>query len=453
MLQTKQGRRIVALSDFLDKDEGLGRRLMGGAWWMAIGGAASSGSSLLTSVILARMLGIARFGAYAVLASTLGVVLMLAGPSISWTSAKYVAEHRYSNPGKAARVIALTNLMALGFSLVFALVMLLGAGFITRVILALPQYRVELMVASSAVLFAGISGAQRGTLAGFHAFRTVALVNITQGALGLLLLVLLARPYGVLGAMIAQGAALGVSCVVGNIAIWREMRRLEMPRFLLPEREDFGVFRGFTLPAYLISIVAMISSWIVGVLVVRSPNGTYEMGIFGITSQILLFCMFLPSMVGQPCVPIISERLQHGAKALPAIRRLLIAMVALSFLMSIAFAAVLIVFWHSVVVMLGKGLEGYYSVVILTLLTAVIAATQGPLNYYMNARGDMWLAFFLSVLSLVASVVILLILRDSGAARAATWGRLMSYALLTPILLFYVYRTFSVGNVPTQTAR
>lgn len=437
----KRWRGVGAVVEFLNKDERLGRRLMGGTWWLTLGVGIYSGATLVSSVVLARLLGMQQFGNYTILISTLGVVLTLAGPSIGYTSSKYVSEYRYSNPEKAGRVVALTNLLALGFSLVFALVMAAGAAFIASDILHVPDIRGELIVASIAVLFTGINGAQRGTLSGLQRFRAVALVNVVQGILLLVLLFPLVHPYGIMGAVIAQSMAIGGSCLVGSIAIRREMRRLRIPRHYLPRSEDFSIFAGFALPSYLISVAAMLSSWVVGILVVRSPGGSYQMGIFGVATQIFLACMFLPTMISQPCLPILSEQLKQGNEKRPAVRRLLVFMVTLSFSVTLVLAVLLILTGHSALGVFGKGLDGYYSLLIITILTALLAASIGPLNYYMTARGDVWLALMLSLAATGANIAILLALRDSGAAAGAVWGRFFSYVCIAPILLFYVLRT------------
>lgn len=437
----KRQKTFVSVAQFLNRDDQLGRRLMGGTGWLTLGVGVYSAASLATSVLLARLLGIQQFGNYTILMTTLGVVLTLAGPSIGYTSSKYVSEYRYTNPEKAGRIIALTNLMALSFSLVFALVIVIGAGLISRNILKVPSIRVELMVASLAVLFTGVNGAQRGTLSGFHRFRDIALVNVVQGTLLVTLLFPLVRPYGIMGAVIAQSIAIAGSCIVGSFAIRREMRRLQIPRHNLPRREDFGIFGGFAFPSYLISIGSMVSSWTIGVLIVRSPGGSYQMGIFGVVTQIFLACMFLPTMISQPCVPILSEQLQQGEARRPAVRRLLSLMVSLSFLATLVLGLLLIVSGHFALGVFGSGLDRYYSLVVITILTAMFAAMLGPFNYYMTAKGDVWLAFGLSVIGIGANVGILFALRDSGAATGAVWGRLLSYLIVSPVLVYYALYT------------
>ena len=432
---------------FLNQDDRLGRRLVSGAWWLAVGGAISNGSTLIGSVLVARLLGVTSFGHYTILVSTLGVVMMLAGPSIGWTSSKYVAEFRQSDPRKAARIIALTHLVAIAFSLLFALVLIIGARAITQDVLKVPEIRVDLIVASVAVLFNGINGAQRGTLGGFQQFRTVALVNAAQGVTLVSLFLLLVGPYGIMGAVVAQGCAAMVSCLVGSVAIQAQMRRARMPRFAFPQKRDLAVFGGFTVPTYLISISAIASSWFVGVLVVRSPNGSFEMGIYGIATQVFLTCMFLPTMLAQPCVPILSQELRHGRERGAAIRRLMLFMVSATFFIAVLIGGGLLAFGDSVLAIFAKGLDHYYSLLVLTVLTAVVASSAGPLNYYMAARGDMWLALVLNCFGVAANVAVVFVLRESGAAAGAVWGRFIYYIGVFPFLVAYAVVTMKGGRV------
>ena len=435
------------LSRLLSERGSLGQRLLGGAFWLTVGGVASSGATLVCSVVLARQLGISRFGQYSILASTLGIFTMFSGPSLGWTATKFISENREKDPGYATRIMTLTNLMALAFSGLCAAVLALGSGRLAGEVLRAPALRPALLMGSILLLFTGINGAQRGALAGFEAFKAVAVVNVFNGALMVGLVVLLARRHGIAGAVAGQGLAVILTCAAGYLVLKKITRNHRMAQFARPRWEDLRVFRGYTVPYYLISTLSMASSWMVGVLVFHGRNGAYEMGIFGITNQVFLAGMFLPSMICQPCLPILAEQIRPGVTGRAAVVRKVIRFsVLISLGVAVAQGGAIYLWGRPILGIFGKGLEVAMPLLAITLMTTLIATAQGPLNYFMSASGHAWLGFALSALSMAGNLGTILALESRGAL-AATWARLVSFAILTPILVWYYrYRLRRLGG-------
>ena len=102
----------------------VGHRLARGTFWMVTGTVISRMLGLVSSIILARILGKVPFGELGTIQSTVGLFAAFAGLGIGITATKYVAEFRESETDRCGRVI--------GFSLGGALVggILAGLGLV-----------------------------------------------------------------------------------------------------------------------------------------------------------------------------------------------------------------------------------------------------------------------------------------------------------------------------------
>src|ERR1700722_8315688 len=82
----------------------LGARIARGTFWMLMGAVISRMLGLLTSILLARILGKIAFGELSIIQSTTGLFGAFAGLGIGITATKYVAEFRESKPVRCGRV-------------------------------------------------------------------------------------------------------------------------------------------------------------------------------------------------------------------------------------------------------------------------------------------------------------------------------------------------------------
>src|SRR5215472_10010244 len=88
-------------------------RLVRGTFWSLSGAVAARTFGLLSSLIVARILGTSGFGELGLIQSTIGMLGTLGGFGLGLTSTKYVAEFRTSDPTAAGRMISVAYVGAL----------------------------------------------------------------------------------------------------------------------------------------------------------------------------------------------------------------------------------------------------------------------------------------------------------------------------------------------------
>lgn len=90
---------------------GLRQRLISGVLWNLVAMIASRGSTLVVTIIVARVLGTAKYGEIGIIQSTIGMFGTFAGMGLGVTCTKYLAELKYEDPARAGRIIALTHMV------------------------------------------------------------------------------------------------------------------------------------------------------------------------------------------------------------------------------------------------------------------------------------------------------------------------------------------------------
>ena len=160
------------------RSSSLGYRLAHGAFWSMTGAGVSQAMMLLSSIVVARILGRQQFGEFGIINNTIGMFGIFAGFGLGMTATKYVAEFRGKDPARAGRIIALSSLVAMGTGALVAAVLLLIAPWLASETLSAPQLTGLLRLSAGFLFFSALGGAQTGALAGFEAFRTIARLNI-----------------------------------------------------------------------------------------------------------------------------------------------------------------------------------------------------------------------------------------------------------------------------------
>ena len=106
----------------------LALRLAHGAFWTLFGQVTARTLGLLSSIFVARLLGKNGFGELGIVQSTANMFQVLAGTAIGLTATKHVAEFRNSDPKRAGRIIALSNVT----SVIVGAVLALALSFLLR---------------------------------------------------------------------------------------------------------------------------------------------------------------------------------------------------------------------------------------------------------------------------------------------------------------------------------
>jgi len=369
-------------------------RLAWGTFWSLVGAVLSQGSILVASVIIARILGTVGFGELAIINSTVGMLGVFAGFGLGMTATKYVAEFRIKDPARAGRIIALSSVFASATGGLISLALFLFAPFLAAHTLAAPHLVLEFRIGALLLLFNALNGAQTGALCGFEAFKSIAHVNLIRGLVcvpvtvgGVLLWRL---PGGVCGLVLASA----IACLVNQWVLRGECRRAAVPIRYRAVASERRVLWDFSLPAFLSSAMVAPATWVAATMLVNTPRGYAEMGVFNAANQWRTALLFLPGLIGQVVVPILSS-LQNADGRRPA-RRVLLGSVLTNGLCTVPVVLVLLPCSNWIMSFYGHAFSPRGAVLQVSLLSGVLLAIQTPVGNLIAAFGRMWAGLFMN---------------------------------------------------------
>jgi O-antigen/teichoic acid export membrane protein len=364
-----------------------------GAFWALTGTMIAQGLQLAATIIVARWLGKAEYGAVGIVRSTVGMLGIFVGLGLGLTATKYVAELRVREPARAGRIASLTMMVALVSATAVTAVLVLLSPWLASRTLASPAVSRPLAIGAGLLFFGELNGVQVGILSGLESFGALARVSLWAGLCSFPIIIASTRIWGLNGAISGLVASLGVNCVLTNTLLRRESRRLGVPLSYRGAWEEHAVLWKFSVPAFLSGVVVTPASWACNALLVNRPKGYAEMGLFSAADQWRTAVLFLPGIVSRVVLPILSSHSDESVEEPSRYSSTLEAgysvgvLVAFPLIAALSFGASLI--GHAY----GADFAGIRYPMAGVLYAAGIMSIGQPIGLSVQAKGAMWLGF------------------------------------------------------------
>ena len=370
------------------KTGSLGRRLARGVIWSFVGAVIARLMGIVSSVVVARLLGKEGFGEYGIVQSTVTMFGTFAGFGLGLTATKHVAEYRHKDPHKAGRILGLSTVVALFTGGLLAVCLLAGAPWLATHTLAAPHLSGALRIGAVLILFTALNGAQMGALVGLEAFRLTAQLNLCTGLISLPLVVGGVVFFGLNGALWGLAATAFFTWLLYHFALRRELARAGIPLAVNGSFAEIRVLWSFSLPAVISGMLAAPVTWVCNALLVNQPHGYAEMGVANAANQWFYALLFLPGVLARTAIPVLSERL--GADDKSSCRRILWYTMGLNAAVVIPLVLLGCLASRYIMGIYGSSFAQHPAVVVVAMMTAAVLAIQMPMGQMTAASGRMW---------------------------------------------------------------
>ncbi|MNK71874.1 colanic acid exporter [compost metagenome] len=426
----------------------VGSRLTLGALWSLVGALVSRFSTLISAICMAKLLGGVGFGELGTVQATVGMLGLVAGFGLGQTSTKYVAEFRNSEPRRAGQIMTLTSLIAMVTGVLMASALVLYAPWLAAHTLSAPHLAGLLQISAILLLFSVLNGAQIGALAGLEAFPLIARINVLTGALYFPLTVGGSYWFGTQGAVWGLAIAQVLAWICYHIVLRLQLSKLAIPFHFRDCHREWRVIFDFSLPALLANVMAGAANWAATALLVNQANGYLSMGIYNAANQWRLIIMFIPSMIMQAALPVMSSLSQGSEQKADFDRSLTFAqmtMIAVGFPVAIGF-----MFFSDIILgFYGADFQGGSIVFIGLVLTALIQCIGSITGTMIEAKGMMWYGFWINAgwALLYLGMVALTVGHWHGVALA--FASVAAYCVITLVSYYLMRRMLPAGMVAT----
>ncbi|KNZ70046.1 colanic acid exporter [Thermincola ferriacetica] len=409
-------------------------RFVHGTLWSLIGTVTSRVLSAVAGILTARILGKSGFGELGIINSTVGMFSTFAGLGLGLTCTKFIAELRLTNPTRVGRIMGLTMLMSLFSGSLMALILFVGAPWLSASILNAPNLAPELRIASLLLISGTISGVQTSSLAGFEAFKYTARIGIIQGLISFPLMISGVYFLGLRGAVLALILNSITVLILNKIALNKFTHQFDIQPIYKGVLSESSVLWKFSIPAMLSSFTVIPVMWLVNTLLVNTEHGYAQLGLFNAANQWRNLLEFLPGVIGAVLLPMISAKPNNKNLKLETANFLA------SWVLVTVMALPLIAFPEAIGFLYGKdynSVQYYQSLALLLFVSCIVSYVDG-ISRKLVAKNLMWLGFsynFFWALLIIGAVTVLKRAGAPGIAASYVIAYVIATVLFVPLYL------------------
>ena len=391
---------------------------------------------------MARVLGKSVFGELGIIQSTTNSFMTFAEPSITLTATKYVAELRRKDPERAGRIIGMITVLAVVGGTVVGSIMVATSWWAAR-LAAAPHLQPIIAISALVLLLTVVNESQNGVLSGLEAFKRRSTVQTLAGVASFPITVLAVFYFGLIGAVYGLIASQALVVLLNYHAIRKETSSAGISIRWREARSELRVLSSFSLPTLVAGVVYVPSMWVANMILVNTPDGFAEMGVFNAADRWRTAILFLPSMLGGVALPMLSS-LQGEADS-QKYHRVLWTNIKLSVLASAAVAGPIALFAPWLMASFGKGFGDGTWVLITLCTTAVVFSPYWIVGRSLVSRGHVWTMFLFNLGWAITLLVSEWLLREHGA-RGLALAYLMADTMRLAAALIYATRLRSPGG-------
>ena len=388
-------------------------RLASGALWSTIGEAGSRALAFGAASVVARRLGVADFGAFGLIQSTLAMLATVAAFGLGQTTIRYVSAWRDTDPQRAAAVASLSLAFCGLAGLMAAGALYLAAPAIADALLRTPELASPLRLVAPIVLLTAVSGAMHGAIVGFEAFARLAKTVWAAGVASAVTMVAGVAYAGLEGALV--GMAIG-ELVRAALMVGLARRIMGERGLAFPVGVGLGEARvlwRFSAPTVLAGLLTVTSAWTCQTIIARGGDGLAELGVYSAAQKWMTVVMLVPVAAAAAFGPVLGSL--SGAGDLAGHRRTTTRQALVQLGLTGAPAAIIATAAPAAMGLFGPDFSGGAAVVVVMMVLGPVTVVQ---NLYWQAllsmeRAWTWLA--LAGVSAGVAVGLTWAWRDGGA--------------------------------------
>ncbi len=393
--------------------------------WSIIGTAAGQMLMFVTTICAARLLGTGHYGQLGIVVATVNLFTLLGMAGLGTTATKHVAEFRVSNPERAGRIIGLSTIAALGSGLLVAGLLFFLAPYLCVHTLKAPELVTALRIGGGVLLMASLNSSQFGTLAGFEAFRELAVAGAAKGAFTTVAVILLIMWKGVTGAVLGYAIGALLAFPVYQRFVAAKCRQFGIRLSYTSWLSELPLLWKFSIPVLVASMAFTPATWWCNALLANRA-GFVQVGIFTAVLQLQTVMLFFSSAISEVVLPVLSNAVPE--RNISKYKRLLLLNTLTTVGSVVMLAIPLAIFAPLVMSIYGHGFHGGALVLRIICLSAVIGAVNNSVGHAIWSLNAATAGVLLALMRSVVLVIGAYWLIGEGAV-----GLALAYLILSVI--------------------
>ena len=435
---------MMNLAAFLTSSGDL-RRFGAGVIWSTLGTVAVRLTPLITTVLISRWFGIEVVGQFAVAYGTLVSAGMLAATGVSLMAIRNIAAEADRAPEFTGRIVGLALILAVACGIILSATFYLLSDVIAESVLGQPALAPFLALIAPIILLNAIAQVQQSILGGLQCFRDIARLNLIYGIALIIAVPVGLWSYGLTGCFIAMGVATLGQCLIAHPVVRRSLASRNISITFAGALSEWPLITRFAVPALLASLVFEPVNWICTAIIVGAPDGLVQVGVYYIAMQLETLLLFVPNLVVQVVIPMISKG--FGERNRSRVLGVLGLGIGTNVVIAFGFIAVMYVLGEFVLSIFRIDLASHGTVFVLAVLNAAVMAAALPLGPVPASSGYTWTGLVITTGWAATFIGGTWLMRDQGAEGAMT-ARLAAWSVQS--LVYVVFTRFVIAKVCTD---
>lgn len=368
------------------------------SFWALAGSAIGKGLSLIAGIVVARLLGSEAYGEYGTIKNTLLMIAIFSSMGLGYSATKFIAENLSAN--NLQRIIQ-THRIATRITLVVSgviSILVLVASNIIAIWLEAPHLSPALRISAIAVIFNALNTTQTGELAGFGAYRKLAINNTWTGIFTFISSLILTYYNGFYGAIIALTISLIFNAILNQRTIRSYLKQITPPCNI--DRVYSKEIIKFSLPIALQESLYAITNWLSIYILIKFANYT-ELGLYSAAIQWMAVVLFIPGALRNVALSHFSASTHDQKRNRSILRKLMLVNFVST---AIPFLVILIMSgwvesWY------GSTFTGLQIVLNVCVFTAIISSLTNVITQEFISKGKNWFLFYSRLLRDIGSLI------------------------------------------------
>jgi O-antigen/teichoic acid export membrane protein len=384
------------------------------------------------------MLGVADFGAYGMVQSTLEMFGLFAGFSLGATSSKYLAAYKTKDKEKASRILSLTNTFTIISSGIIGLVIYLSSSWIADETLKRIDLAPLLSLGALYLFISTQNNVQIGSLGGFEAFKETAKINSLQGILTPVVAIPLVYFFSLRGAIISLIVTSLVGYVLCRIVLNKKCKEfnIDIKRFDRSSFKEWPIIWHFSIPLLASGLLVMPVIWITNAILVNQVNGYKELGLFNAANQWRVFIIFIPQILSTVMLPMFSAA--YSNKRDSEYNKIFEINLKLTWMIALPATSIAILIKEPLGAIFGRQYINVKYLVVILMVTAFLNIVNSVVGTALIGSGRAWIGAAFNLVWAAIMITSTSILAPHYGAQGLAVAYLISYALHTVFQMSYV---------------
>ncbi|SHG36076.1 oligosaccharide flippase family protein [Flagellimonas flava] len=416
-------------------------KLANDSLWAIFGNVLGKGLSLLTAILVARILGKEVYGELGIVGGTIGSILIFSNFGINFTATKYIAENNASRSELLAQIVRTCLRISTVLSGIASILLFFMSEHIAIYVLKSPSLTLPLRLLAINVLIGSLCRTQVGILAGLGKFKDLAIINAYVGIATFLSSVILTYFYNLIGALIALIVVQILNFFLNRYFI---RKHIDSKSIRTEKKISLNEIIKFSVPVALQEAFYSIITYSFGLLLVRFS--TYgEVGLNAAAVYWSAIILFIPGILRNVILSHLSANLDHDQKR----HRILKTILLFNFCVTAMLSLIIYALSDFIVSTYGDDFLGLKDIINISVFTTIFVSMSNVYAQAYMSENKNWIMLMFRILRDGSILVIsyFLIVKNNGVngalslATSSLWANILFLILMGVVYEFKIKRT------------